>query len=142
MASGDTSGSATRYRLLDTTRTYAAMKLTDAGEADLLRRRHAEYYRELLRKTASQADLPADERRALATHLGDIRAALNWAFGPGGDLSLGGDLTSYSSSIWLSKALFPECPEWTTRAGAVRPSKADPAPKQKPQVDFPLSAPE
>jgi len=28
----------------------------------------------------------------LATHLGDIRAALNWAFGPGGDLSLGVDL--------------------------------------------------
>jgi len=28
LASADTSGSATRYRLLDTTRTYAAMKLT------------------------------------------------------------------------------------------------------------------
>jgi predicted ATPase len=70
LASADTSGTATRYRLLDTTRTYAAMKLTDAGEADILRRRHAEYYRALLRKTPSDADLPADERRALAADLG------------------------------------------------------------------------
>jgi predicted ATPase/DNA-binding winged helix-turn-helix (wHTH) protein len=131
LASADTSGSATRYRLLDTTRTYAAMKLTDAGEADILRRRHAEYYRELLRKTPSDADLPADERRALAMHLGDIRAALNWAFGPGGDLSLGVDLTCYSSSIWLSKALFAECHEWTTRAAAVAPSKDGQATEQQ-----------
>src|SRR5260370_36286981 len=99
------------------------MKLTDAGEGDILRRRHAEYYRELLRKAPSDADLPADERRALATHLGDIRAALNWAFGPGGDLSLGVELTSYSSSIWLSKALFAECHGWTTRCAVVAPKK-------------------
>jgi predicted ATPase/DNA-binding winged helix-turn-helix (wHTH) protein len=131
LASADTSGSATRYRLLDTTRTYAAMELTDAGEADILRRRHAEYYRALLRKTPSDADLPADKRRALATHLGDIRAALNWAFGPGGDLSLGVDLTCYSSSIWLSKALFAECHEWTTRAAAVAPSKDGQATEQQ-----------
>jgi predicted ATPase/DNA-binding winged helix-turn-helix (wHTH) protein len=123
LASADTSGSATRYRLLDTTRIYAAMKLTDAGERDVLRRRHAEYYRELLRETASNADLPADERRALATHLDDIRAALNWAFGPDGDLSLGVDLTSYSSSIWLGKALFAECHEWMTKAAAVAANK-------------------
>jgi predicted ATPase/DNA-binding winged helix-turn-helix (wHTH) protein len=131
LASADTSGPATRYRLLDTTRTYAAMKLTDAGEADILRRRHAEYYRALLRKTPSDADLPADKRRALATHLGDIRAALNWAFGPGGDLSLGVDLTSYSSSIWLSKALFAECHKWTTRAASVAPSKDGQATEQQ-----------
>ncbi|HWN77849.1 MAG TPA: tetratricopeptide repeat protein, partial [Bradyrhizobium sp.] len=67
--------------------------------------------------------MPADERRALATHLDDIRAALNWAFGPEGDLSLGVDLTSYSSSIWLSKALFAECHEWMTKAAAVASNK-------------------
>ena len=119
LASADTSGSATRYRLLDTTRTYAAMKLTDAGEGNTLRRRHAEYYRDLLRKTAGDADLPADQRRALATHLGDIRAALNWAFGPGGDQSLAVDLASYSTSIWLGKALFAECHELMTKAAAI-----------------------
>lgn len=131
LASAETSGSATRYRLLDTTRTYAAMKLADAGEMDILRRRHAEYYRGLLRKTPGDADLPADERRALATHLGDIRAALKWAFGPSGDLSLAVDLTSYSSSIWLSKALFAECHEWATKAAAVAPSNDGQATEQQ-----------
>jgi tetratricopeptide (TPR) repeat protein len=131
LASADTSGSATRYRLPDTTRTYAALKLTDAGEADILRRRHAEYYRELLQKTAGNADLPADQRRALATHLGDIRAALNWAFGPEGDLSLGVDLTSYSARSGWSKALFAECHEWATRAAAVAPSKDGQATEQQ-----------
>src|SRR5882757_7260953 len=142
LASADTSGSATRYRLLDTTRTYAAMKLTEAGEGNILRRRHAEYYQELLRKTAGDADLPADERRALATHLGDIRAALNWAFGPGGDLSLGVDLTSYSSSIWLSKALFAECHQWTTRAAAVAPSKDGEATEQQLSIYLALASAE
>jgi len=123
LASADTSGSATRYRLLDTTRTYAAMKLTDAGERNILRRRHAEYYRELLRNTAGDADLPADERRDLATHLGDIRAALNWAFGSDGDPSLAVDLASYSTSIWLGKALFAECHEVMTKAAAVASNK-------------------
>jgi predicted ATPase/DNA-binding winged helix-turn-helix (wHTH) protein len=140
LASADTSGSTTRYRLLDTTRTYAAMKLTDAGEGDILRRRHAEYCRELLRKAAGDADLPTDERRALATHLGDIRAALNWAFGPGGDLSLGVDLTSCSSSIWLSKALFAECHEWTTRAAAVAPSKDGQATEQQTLIHMALAS--
>jgi len=131
LASADTSGSATRYRLLDTTRTYAAMKLADAGEMDILRRRHAEYYRALLRTTPNDADLPQGERRALATQLGDIRAALNWAFGPGGDLSLGVDLTSYSSSIWLGKALFAEGREWMTKAAAVASSKDGEATQQQ-----------
>jgi predicted ATPase len=142
LASADTSGSATRYRLLDTTRTYAAMKLTEAGEMDILRRRHAEYYRELLRKTAGDADLPAHERRALATHLGDIRAALHWAFGPEGDLSLAADLTSYSTSIWLSKALFAECRDWVTKAAAVAPSKDGKATEQQTLIHLALASAE
>src|SRR5262245_15942641 len=74
LASADTSGSVTRHRLLDTTRTYAAMKLADAGERPVFRRRHAEYYRELLQK------MPGDAEAAANPHLDDIRAALNWGF--------------------------------------------------------------
>jgi predicted ATPase len=117
LASADTTGSIARYRLLDTTRTYAALKLADTGERDQFRRAHAEYYCALL-KTANEADLPTHEQRALVTHLDDIRAALHWAFGPDGDLAIGVDLTSYASPIWLSKALFAECRDWTTKAAA------------------------
>ncbi|WP_084302352.1 winged helix-turn-helix domain-containing protein [Bradyrhizobium sp. WSM2254] len=124
LASADTTGSVARYRLLDTTRTYAALKLADAGELDQFRRAHAQYYCALL-KRANEADLPTDERRALVTHLDDIRAALHWAFGNCGDPSIGVDLTSHASSIWLSKALFAECRDWTIRAAAVAPNRED-----------------
>jgi predicted ATPase/DNA-binding winged helix-turn-helix (wHTH) protein len=142
LASADTSGPVTRYRLLDTTRTYAALKLADAGERDLLQRRHAEYYRALLQRTASDANLPPHERRALAAHIDDIRAALHWAFGPGGDPSLGVDLTSYSSSIWLSKALFAECHSWMTKAAAVAPSKDGEATEQQTLIRLALASAE
>jgi predicted ATPase/DNA-binding winged helix-turn-helix (wHTH) protein len=125
LASADTTRSIARYRLLDTTRTYAALKLADAGERDQFRRAHAEYYCALLQKTADEADLPTHEPRALVTHLDDIRAALHWAFGPGGDPAIGADLTSCASPIWLSKALFAECREWTTKAAAVAPGRED-----------------
>jgi len=72
----------------------------------------------LLQKTANEADLPTHEWRALVAHLDDIRGALHWAFGPDGDLAIGVDLTSYASPIWLSKALFAECREWTIKAAA------------------------
>jgi predicted ATPase len=96
--------------------------LADTGERDRFRRAHAEYYCALL-KTANEADLPTHEQRTLVTHLDDIRAALHWAFGPDGDLALGVDLTSYASPIWLSKALFAECRDWTTKAAAVAPGR-------------------
>ncbi len=124
LASADTTGSIARYRLLDTTRTYAALKLADAGELGQFRRAHAEYYCALL-KMANETDLPTDQRRALVSHLDDIRAALHWAFGRDGDPGIGVNLTSYASSIWLSKALFAECREWTILAGAVAPSRED-----------------
>lgn len=124
LASADTTGSIARYRLLDTTRTYAALKLADAGELGQFRRAHAEYYCALL-KMANEADLPTDERRGLVTHLDDIRAALHWAFGRDGDPDIGVNLTRYASSIWLSKALFAECREWTTLAAAVAPGRED-----------------
>jgi len=124
LASADTTGSIARYRLLDTTRTYAALKLVDAGELGQFQRAHAEYYCALL-KMANEADLPTDERRALVMHLDDIRAALHWAFGRDGDPGIGVNLTSYASSIWLSKALFAECREWTTLAATVAPGRED-----------------
>jgi predicted ATPase/DNA-binding winged helix-turn-helix (wHTH) protein len=124
LASADTTGSIARYRLLDTTRTYAALKLADTGERDQFRRAHAEYYCALL-KTANEANLPTHEQRALVGHLDDIRAALHWAFGPDGDLAIGVDLTSCASPIWLSKALFAECRDWTTKAAAVAPDRED-----------------
>ena len=109
-----TSGNVPGFRLLDTTRTYAATKLAESGEVDALRRRQATYYRDVLR------DTKADLRRAGdAADIDNIRAGLRWAFGEHGDLSLGADLAAYSAPIWLSRALLSECHAWMVKAAAV-----------------------
>src|SRR5262249_6263848 len=89
-----------------------AMKLADAGERPVFRRRHAEYYRELLQK------MPGDAEAAANPHLDDIRAALNWGFGSDGDPSIGVGLAIHSGPILMGKALFAECHGWMTRADA------------------------
>jgi predicted ATPase/class 3 adenylate cyclase len=77
-------GDALRYRLLESTRAYAAEKLDNAGERDLGAGRHLRYLRdrfaelwERLERTARGADLAA----ALQTELEDVRFALVGAFG-------------------------------------------------------------
>jgi hypothetical protein len=50
-----------RFRLLETTRSYALTKLMESGEADALGRRHAEYYRDLLESVPNR--LAGDPRR-------------------------------------------------------------------------------
>jgi predicted ATPase/DNA-binding winged helix-turn-helix (wHTH) protein len=116
LLSVDFSGPVTRYRLLDTTRLYAATKAADAGETGMARRRHAEFHRDHLR-TASD-----DEKATTVTaDIEDIRAALEWSFGEQGDLPLAVDLAAYSGAIFLGKALFAECIYWMRRAKAVLP---------------------
>ncbi|MEI9926324.1 MAG: hypothetical protein WDN50_25810 [Bradyrhizobium sp.] len=112
LVSADMSGPVPRYRLLDTTRTYASAKLSDTGESELLRRRHALCYRDLLQATADQETLDQDQAGTAATDVDNIRASLNWAFGPGGDPSVGVDLAAYSASLWYGKALLTEYRHW------------------------------
>jgi predicted ATPase/DNA-binding winged helix-turn-helix (wHTH) protein len=118
LASADRSESCPRYRLLDTTRTYASVKLAADGEQEHSRRRHAEYYRDLLQQTARNGDAATEGARASAEDLDDIRAAMRWAFDKGGDLSLGVDLAILTVPIWLGKALFSECQDWMINAAA------------------------
>jgi predicted ATPase/DNA-binding winged helix-turn-helix (wHTH) protein len=113
LVSIDASGSHPGFRLLDTTRAYAATKLAEAGEVDMIRRRQATYYRDILHEAAGDLHKAGD-----AVDIDDARAALRWAFGKNGDTSLGADLSAYSASIWLGKALLNECREWMSKAVA------------------------
>jgi predicted ATPase/DNA-binding winged helix-turn-helix (wHTH) protein len=45
-----------RLRLLETTRAYALSKLAESGESEMLSRRHAEYYRDLLESQCPSED--------------------------------------------------------------------------------------
>jgi predicted ATPase/DNA-binding winged helix-turn-helix (wHTH) protein len=115
LLSNDRSEPVTRYRLLDTTRTYTSQKLEEAGERQPTRRRHALYYRELLRATFDDK-VTSDMPTASPVDLGDIRSALQWAFGDGKDKLLGADIAAYSAPLWLGRALLAEGRAWMAKA--------------------------
>jgi predicted ATPase/DNA-binding winged helix-turn-helix (wHTH) protein len=131
LASTDMSGPVPRYRLLDTTRTYASTKLSDTGESELLRRRHALRYRDILENAADQETVYQNHASITATDVDNIRAALNWAFGPSGDPSVGVDLAAYSASLWYGKALLTEYRHWAEVAAAAAAADMGTPPTQK-----------
>ncbi|WP_426437253.1 ATP-binding protein [Bradyrhizobium genosp. P] len=104
-----------RFRLLETMRAYAAIKLIESGEADALARRHATFFRELLEKRGNgrAAD---DLAAAHAPEIDNVRAALSWAFGPSGDQSVAAALAAASTPLWLEKSLLTECYGWSEKA--------------------------
>ncbi|HEX8006842.1 MAG TPA: tetratricopeptide repeat protein, partial [Trebonia sp.] len=92
-----------RYRMLETIRDYCAEHLAEAGEADAVRRAHADHYRELAR-TADPWLRGREQLRWLATLTaedGNLHAALRWAaesgeIGPGFEL-----MASMAWYVWL-----------------------------------------
>jgi predicted ATPase/DNA-binding winged helix-turn-helix (wHTH) protein len=111
-------GSTMRYRLLDTSRAYARVKLVESGEAEAVARRHVVYYRDLLQRTDTRSS-PGDrsERRAaLAEHLGNVRAALEWSLADRGDVELGIQLAAVSAPLFIELSLLSEYCRWTGRA--------------------------
>ena len=54
--------------------------------------------------------------RANAPDIHNIRAALTWAFAPGGDAWIGVALAAASAPIWLEMSLLTECHGWMEKA--------------------------
>jgi predicted ATPase/DNA-binding winged helix-turn-helix (wHTH) protein len=100
-----------RYRLLETTRAYALEKLVQAGEFDAVARRHARRYLDIFERAEAEAGTrPTDEW--LADHvprIDNLRAALDWAFSPAGDASIGVALTAAAVPLWMHLSLMEEC---------------------------------
>jgi predicted ATPase len=107
------SGSRTlRYRLLDTTRTYALAKLRELGEVGQFARRHAEHFCDFFERAGADNSTPLPEW--LSTYGGEldnVRVALDWAFAPEGDARLGIALTATAVTLWVRLSLFAECRE-------------------------------
>ena len=104
-------GSVARYRLLDTTRAYALEMLEDSGEHEPLLRRHAEYYRDLFERAEAEWETrPIVEWLDAYTWCVDnLRAALDWAFSPTGDASIGVALAAAALPLWIHLSLMEEC---------------------------------
>jgi predicted ATPase/DNA-binding winged helix-turn-helix (wHTH) protein len=97
-------------RLLATTRAYAAEKLEASGEAPALLRLHALHVLE--RVGAAEATRPsmspAAWRMAHAGLADDLRAAVDWAFAPEGEVEIGLSLLAGSGPLWLGLNLAAE----------------------------------
>lgn len=100
-----------QYRLLETTRAYALEKLRQAGELDLFARRHAEHFRRLFETAAAEweTQTTAEWLSRYGRHLDNLRAALDWAFSPGGDAGVGVALTVAAVPLWMHLSLMEEC---------------------------------
>ena len=104
-------GAVARYRLLDTTRAYAIEKLDESGEREPLARRHAEYFRDVLERAELEWESrPSAEWLAdYAWRIDDVRAALDWAFSPNGNASIGVALAAAAVPLWMHLSLLDEC---------------------------------
>ena len=111
-------GAMVRYRLLDATRVYALQIGAHDPELADLATRHAAYCRRWLGQTGSRwPSLSSAAERALhLAGLGNVRAALEWCFGPSGDTEAGVELAAAAAPVFLSTSLLPECQRWSERA--------------------------
>jgi predicted ATPase/DNA-binding winged helix-turn-helix (wHTH) protein len=113
LVQADLSGVQARYRLLDSTRYYAAGRLP-APEMAEARSRLVQW----LAKAYEQAEadwpfMPDDDWFALyALEIENLRVGLAWAFGPDGNERLGVELASRTEHVWGELSLASELRDW------------------------------
>ncbi|WP_256703158.1 ATP-binding protein [Burkholderia ubonensis] len=95
------------YRLLDTTRHYAHVRLVEANEADEVRRRHAAHCCAVFADPVAAWEGKAP-RQWLALHskrIDDIRAAFEWASDQAGTPELAINLVIVTAPLWFHLSL-------------------------------------
>jgi predicted ATPase/DNA-binding winged helix-turn-helix (wHTH) protein len=105
---------ASSYRLLDTTRSYAAVKARERGEENTVSRTHALYYAECLGGFRT-AILRGRDLTAYLRQIGDIRAALEWSFSTSGDKHVGLALSAGAVPLFLALSMLSECRRWSVQ---------------------------
>ncbi|MGF6485153.1 ATP-binding protein [Paraburkholderia sp. JPY419] len=95
------------YRLLDTTRQYAHLRLLEAGEANANRRLHTIHCCETFADLGAAWDGKAQPQwlAQLSKRIDDIRAAFEWASHQEGDPELEIDLVIATAPLWLHLSL-------------------------------------
>ncbi|MBC9881827.1 transcriptional regulator [Bradyrhizobium sp. INPA01-394B] len=103
-------GAGLRYRLLDSTRRYAAeRRLADPASRQALDR-HARRVLALFEQSEEEWHWrePSDWTERYLGRIADLRAALSWAFGADGDLVLGIRLTVAGITLWSETSILSE----------------------------------
>jgi predicted ATPase len=107
----------TYYRLLETTRIFAQAKLSDRGERNRVARRHAKFFSDFLQHDQLvQSRFGEHDLSRYAAHIGNVRAALQWAFSDDGDVTLGVELAAWAAPLFVGLSLLEECTRWCERA--------------------------
>ncbi|TXR48191.1 ATP-binding protein [Phyllobacterium endophyticum] len=114
----DGTEAAQRWRLLETVRAYSLEKLAESGEHEQVVRRLARFCVALFAPFATDDQLQSaiDELGRYRREVDNLRAALNWAFSPGGDAALGVELAAIASDFWVALSLVAESSEWADTA--------------------------
>jgi predicted ATPase/DNA-binding SARP family transcriptional activator/DNA-binding CsgD family transcriptional regulator len=116
---------ATRYRLLDTVRAFAARLLSEGGEEGSVRRRHATFYLELV--NGAMAGIEGPEGKTwldrMETEHDNARAAL--AFSISADPDLACRLAVAWSPFWFIRGHFSEGRHWLTAVLAAQDQTRD-----------------
>ena len=110
LVAADTSGAQARYRLLETTRAYALEKLAEAQETASIEASHARHFRAIFAPCFDEWTRlsDADFRARYAAEIDNLRLAVDWAFGEGGDTETGQALMGSSRNLWQMLSLANE----------------------------------
>ena len=111
-------GKVARYRLLDSTRAYALMKLSQRGEFDGVVRRLAEYLCEVLRQSYGDVEIISSDEWLghYSRHINNVRMVLDWAYSSQGDREVGLAVTVAAIPLWYQLSLVDECLSGVKRA--------------------------
>lgn len=105
----------TCFRLLETTKAYAATRLAKLRMKDSIALRHALYYAEQLRVYADGQSAARSIPFRLP-EIGNVRAALEWSFVAGRDPALAAQMSSLAAPLFLELGLLMECKRCCERA--------------------------
>ena len=136
----DINSDAPYFYMLETTRAYALDRLDETADGDALKKRHAEYYRDLLLAADAQQEQRsrAERLEQYRRHMDDVRAGLDWAFSSQGDPRIGVALTIGAVPLWNQLSLLGESRDRVTRALATLNDDTDQTARQRMQLSAAL----
>ena len=116
-----TGNGATRYRLLETIRAYAAQQIGSPGKRNALHRSHAEHFLGVAERARTEDPAGTPEAlEILDQERNNLHAAMEWAVTNRSDLAL--PLATRLRHYWLIRGYLRQGLEWLEQALAVSTS--------------------
>ncbi|WP_321965416.1 ATP-binding protein [Paraburkholderia sp. J7] len=120
---------ARRFRQLESSRAYSRTLLDQHGETAAAARAHATYFRDFFESGPYKDEQIRieDAHDVISAEIGNMRAAMSWAFGPSGNPDLGIDLAGTAVPMLYELPRLEECEYWSSIAiEALRCANANP----------------